>query len=446
MNRRTNPRYLVVAALTRLEEEEDFAAEILDSFLQEAELSELDRGLFTELFYGTVRMKKNLDFVLGLFSRRPLERIETPILNALRIGVYQILYLNRIPISASVNESVKIARFFGHQGTANFVNGILRNVDRRRDKIVYPDIKKDPVGHISAKYSFPEWMVKLWLNWWGKEETIAFCKASNEPPVTALRVNTLRTSVTEVAAHFREQGAVVQPGQFAPDVLEVRPGHMVVNDPWLQAGAYYIQDESSALVGHAVGPNPGELVYDLCSAPGGKTTHLAQLMENQGSILAFDNHPLRLKKVDENAERLGISIIQTQLGDSTEYYPHLPAADRVLVDAPCSGLGTLRHRPDIRWRKKPEEIDKLTSLQRQILRTAAQYVKLGGLLVYSTCTVTKQENQAVVEWFLKEHQCFSANPLPKWFPYNHSDPEYYRQIVPHYHGIDGFFVASMRKD
>jgi 16S rRNA (cytosine967-C5)-methyltransferase len=443
MNRRANPRYLAVVTLNRLEESEDFLKDLVDSQIQRSSLSSLDQGLYTELVFGTVRMRRSLDYALSRFSSRPLEKIQPAVLNVLRIAAYQIFYLDRIPPSAAVNEAVKLARAFGHEGTAKFTNGLLRQLLRGRDLLAYPSLEEDPVEHIGLKYSFPTWIVEQWIKWWGVEETAGLCAAMNEPPRLNIRVNTLKSSPEEVRAHLQSRGISVQSGRYLPEILEVRPAHAVVADDWLEEGRYYIQDESSALAAHALQVEPGQTVYDLCSAPGGKATHLAQLMDNQGQILAFDVSSRRLAVVQENAQRLGISIIRTEVGDATQDLGLSPVP-RVLVDAPCSGLGTMGHRPDIRWRKSAEEIRQLVAIQKQILSRAASYVAPGGLLLYTTCTLTKWENDEVVQWFLAEHPHFSGQPFPEEFPGCPGQP-WERTLFPHRHFVDGFYMALFRK-
>ncbi|MDI9458325.1 MAG: 16S rRNA (cytosine(967)-C(5))-methyltransferase RsmB [Bacillota bacterium] len=444
MDRSANPRYLAVVTLNKLEESEAFLKEIADSELQKGSLKRVDQGLYTELVYGTVRMRRNLDHVLSQFSSRPLAKIEPALLNILRIGVYQLFYLDKIPPSAAVNEAVKLARAFGHEGTAKFANGVLRQVLRGRDAVVYPSLEEEPVEHIGLKYSFPSWIVEQWIKWWGVEETLGLCRSMNEPPELHIRINTLKAAVEEVWTHLESKGITVRPGRYLPEILKVHPASLVVEDPWLQEGHYYIQDESSALAAHALQVGPGHTVYDLCSAPGGKATHAAQLMENQGQILAFDVSPQRLALVDQNARRLGASIIKTQVGDAAEDLG-LPPAERVLVDAPCSGLGTMRHRPDIRWRKSGQEIKELVAIQKHILSRAAQYVAPGGLLLYTTCTLTKWENEGVVQWFLTEHPQFSGHQFPPGFPGQAAEP-WMRTLFPHQHSVDGFFMSVFRKN
>lgn len=440
-----NPRFLAALAVHQFEQSGDFLGEILDSFIQKGNLSPLDRGLFTELVYGTVRMKLNLDHIIQQFSSRKLSQIEPKILQVLRVGVYQLFYLNRIPARAAVHEAVDCARKLGCKSSASFVNGLLRGILRGKDNIRYPDPKSKPAAYLALRYSFPRWMMADWVKRWGFAAAEALCRAFNEPPPTALRVNTRRISVSELAQHFQEQGAVVRPGRYAPDVIWVTPGQLAVNDEFFRQGAYYIQDEGSALIAHAVDPQPGEMIHDLCSAPGGKATHMAQLMNDQGVVWAWDIDQERLAKVEENALRQGLSIIKVRQGNAAQPL-NAPPGDRVLVDAPCSGLGTMSHRPDIRWRRKPEEIQELADLQRKIMTTAAQLVKPGGKLIYSTCTITREEGEEIAKWFFQNHPEFSPAALPEWFPEPADrEPPHMRLFLPHLHGTDGFFVAAFVK-
>lgn len=440
-----DPRHLAVLTLNRLEEQEDFLGEVLAFYLRPSKLSLRDQALYTELVYGTVRLRKNLDYILGLFSSRPLFSLKPALLNNLRLGAYQILYLDRIPKAAAVNEAVKLGKHFGHQGTANFTNAVLRRVAQEGKNISYPSLEEKPLAHLGLKYSFPRWIVAHWLKWFGVQETQRLCAALNQRPQTSLRVNTLKTTPPEVADHFENQGAQVTRGHYAPEILKIKPGSLAVQDSWLQSGHYYIQDESSALAAHALQVKAGHLVYDLCSAPGGKATHLAQLMGNKGRILAVDADQKRLQLVQENAARLGISILELKPGDATSDLG-LEPAPRVLLDAPCTGLGTLGHRPDLRWRKTARDMENLAKIQRKMLAQAAHYVQKGGLLLYSTCTITKRENQEVAEWFLREHPRFSGLSLPAWFPPAHNEPAWSRQFLPHRHDLEGFFVALFQKN
>ena len=437
---KANPRSAAVDALVRIENRV-FINKALDDVLSEYELSDLNRGLATEIVYGTVRMQKTIDYILDMISSIKTCDLNQQVRSILRAGAYQILYLDRVPVSAAVNEAVKLAPA-GKLKIRGYINAVLRNLARKHSSISFPDLESDPVSHIAVKHSHPEWLVARWLARYGPEATIKLCEVNNRTPELHLRVNTLKITCDELKALFAEQRIVVEEGRFAPDVLVANKALNPAGDPYFEDGYYYIQNEGSALVAHAVAPLAGETVYDMCAAPGGKATHLAQLMDNQGLIVAVDLNQERLGLILENAARLGISIIKTAEGDAQTI--ELPNADRVLVDAPCSGLGVLRHRPDARWRKKEQDIQALAKLQRQILANAATMVKPGGTLVYATCTTEPEENQEVIKWFLETHPHFSPSPLPSWFPVCKSVGMV--AILPFIHGIDGFFICKMQNN
>ncbi|NLY11562.1 MAG: 16S rRNA (cytosine(967)-C(5))-methyltransferase RsmB [Firmicutes bacterium] len=437
----TNSREAALQILQELETKGTFLSDALSQISGRANLSEKDQSLLMELTMGTVRMQNALDYYLDKVSKRPMISLLPVVRSILRLGAYQILYLDRIPVSAAVNESVKLAHKFVNRGVAGFINAVLRNLDRRKDSIDFPSWEKDPTTHIVYKHSHPRWLVEKWTEEFGIEETLNLCIANNQPSETTIRVNELKTTKEELRQHFLEKDVEVKDGRYVPDILVLNKGGVALHDPRFSAGHYYFQDESSAFIAHAMDPQPGDLIYDLCSAPGGKSTHMAQLMNNQGKIISIDQNPHRLEHVRENAIRLGITNIEIQVGDAM-HLGEMAQADRVLVDAPCSGLGVIRHKPDVKWRKKPNEISDLVIIQRRILSEAQGLVKAGGTLVYSTCTITREENQDMVSWFLTEFPNFKLVDLPSWFP---QSVDQYLQILPHIHQIDGFFIAKFKR-
>jgi len=437
----SNPRAAAVDALLRIEKGV-MISDALDDVLNAYHLSGLDRGLAVEIVYGTVRMQKAIDYALNTISRIKTDTMEPRIRSILRAGAYQILYLSRVPVSAAVNEAVKLVPARDRRRTGGYVNAVLRNLIRKLESIEFPDLSEDPVRHIAVKYSHPEWVIKRWLSRYGLEHTIRFCQINNTSPELHVRVNTLKVSTEQFQDYLAEQGLRAEKGRFAPDILYVSRPFNPAADPGFDQGWYYIQNESSAMVAHALAPVPGETVYDLCAAPGGKATHLAQLMQNRGRIIAVDQTEERVALIDENAARLGITIIKSLTGDAAAM--KLPAADKVLVDAPCSGLGVLRHRPDARWRRREQDLHSLAELQRRIMANAAAMVKPGGTLVYSTCTTEPEENQEVIHWFLQTHPSFSLAALPAWFP--QSECVGMLAILPFIHGIDGFFICKLQNN
>lgn len=409
-----------------------------------------ERALLTELSYGTLRRLNTIDWVLARFLRKPLSSQNRWIRNILRLAVYQILYLDRIPPAAACNEAVELAKKYAAPHFAGFVNAVLRRVVREKEKISFPDREENPVDHIALKYSHPTWVVELWLKELGVEETIRICEANNQTPATTIRTNFLRTNREELLRRLKEEaGLPALPTRYAPEGISVRGFHNLQGLPAFREGLFFVQDESSMLVTRALNPAPGSFVLDVCGAPGGKATHMAELMGDRGRILVLDIYPHRLALVRENCARLGLKSVDAVLGDAQEVDRQFSlAADFILVDAPCSGLGVLRRKPDSRWRKQPEQIPALVALQRRILRSAAAALRPGGVLVYSTCTVHRAENEAQVRQFLADHPEFVLEDLRPLLPceldVKGTMKEGFVQLLP-YQGLDGFFIARLRR-
>ena len=414
----------------------------LSKRLNESMLSPLDRRLATELVYGTVKACGTLDWILGHYIKKALSQTDPMVLNILRLGVYQLYFLDKIPSSAAVNESVNLAKNFAHQSSTGFINAVLRSVLREPEKVRYPNLVKDPVRHIALREFHPEWLVRRWLDKLGVEETQALCRFNNETPPLTLRTQTLRISREDLMEKMTNSGAEVEPSLLAPEgILCRRMGDEPLR--FLREGLCQAQDESSMLVAHVVAPKPGEFVIDACAAPGGKSTHLATLMQNQGRVLAIDIHPHKMSLIEDNRQRLGLSIIEAKQLDATEMHLfYALQADRVLVDAPCSGLGVLRRRPDARWRKE-DSLKELPELQKKILNSVAQCVKPGGILVYSTCTLEDAENTAIVQQFLWDHPEFCLDPAGSFLPIPRAESMV--TLWPQRDGTDGFFIARMSR-
>lgn len=415
----------------------------VNNFLRRHNLEEQERKFFTELVYGTIKAAGTVDWYLERCLTRPLSKIDRMVLAVLRISAFQILYLERIPNSAACNEAVKLTRLYSHEGSAKFVNGVLRGLLRKLDTLVFPEKKSDLAGYLSLKYSHPRWLVKRWLGQFGEEDTEKLCAFNNTPASVCLRVNTLVTNRAALMQKLQQAGADVRASLWSEDgiICDKLPA---LGDIMAKLhDSFYVQDESSMLVGRVVAPQPGENIIDMCSAPGGKTTHIGQLMRNQGSILAGDIHEHKIKLIGDNAARLGISIITPRLLDATVFVPELEkTADRVLVDAPCSGLGVLRRRAEARWRKKKADLKVFPPLQLQILRNAARYVKQDGLLVYSTCTIEPAENHYLIEQFLE------AEPEWQYAGFLHPlDKTMVKelQLLPQKDGTDGFYICALKR-
>jgi 16S rRNA (cytosine967-C5)-methyltransferase len=450
-NHNVTARELAIRVLGRVEEEAAYANLLMQKSLYE--LSDpRDRQLATYLINGTLKNRLTLDYALRRHLRKPLSELPHEVRWILRTSAFQILYMTKIPAAVAVNEGVELTKKRQGKYTA-LVNGVLRRIMESDWEITWPSRQKEPVRYLSIRYSHPEWMVKRWLKRYGMEETEALCRANNEPAAVWIRTNTLKTTREELKARLESEGAAVTLGERVPESLMIEDFGSLEKLPSFQEGLFTVQDESSQLIAHVLKPQPGERVLDACSAPGGKTTHLAQKMENQGGILAFDIHPHKLELIEDLAKRLGITIIQPRCGDAREL-PDVAdgSCHKVLVDAPCSGLGVIRRRADMRWHKKEEEINELPQLQLAILERAAQAVAPGGSLVYSTCTIEPEENFEVVKAFRAKHPEFISVSLTEELPFVLEDSGDLRQsekgilqILPHKHGMDGFFLAKFRR-
>ncbi len=404
-----------------------------------------DRRFITELVYGTIKAKGTLDWLLSQLSSRPVNKIDAVILNILRMGLYQIFYLDKVPDSAACNESTGLARACSHIGTARFVNGILRSAVRSKDagSIVFPSEAENPVLNLALTEFHPEWLVKRWAGKLGLEDTKALCRYNNLPPQLTMRTNTLKTTRAELLDNLKAAGFEAEASSWCEEGIVCTKTAGLNSFMEQYPDSFYMQDESSMLVGHVVNPQPGATALDLCAAPGGKTTHLAQLMQNRGKIYACDIHSHKIKLIEENAGRLGIDIIEAALQDAAQVKPEWEAmADYVLVDAPCSGLGVLRRRAEARWRKSKKDLKLFAPLQAAILQNAARYVKPGGRLVYSTCTLEEAENNMVTAAFL------AANPDFEYAGFRHpqtGETVNELQLWPQRDNVDGFYICSMRR-
>ncbi|WP_418790484.1 16S rRNA (cytosine(967)-C(5))-methyltransferase RsmB [Phosphitispora sp. TUW77] len=451
--KKKSARSMALEVLYSVDHDGAYSNIALNGILEKYQPEKTDRGFITELVYGTLRRLGTIDWVLGRFLKKPLDTLPVWIKNILRMGVYQILHLEKVPDSAACNESVNLAKNYGHPGTVKLVNGVLRNVVRSKDSLDFPDIVQDPVKGIAVRYSHPEWLVSRWVDEFGAGGAEELCRADNEVPPNAIRTNTLKTTRDELQQLLEKEGVCAVSGKFAPESLIIEGFRSVGSLAAHRSGLFMVQDESSTLVGHALSPKPGSFVIDACSAPGGKSAHLAQLMGNRGQIISVDVHPHKIKLIEENASRLGITIINPLLYDAMDLDRRFAgAADYVLVDAPCSGLGVLRRRPEIRWRKEPRQIAELHALQVKILHSAAACLKPGGILVYSTCTMTHEENIDTVREFLDSSAQFQMESLTGFLPGilknlkgTDTMDRGYVQFFPHIHGIDGFFISRLKK-
>ncbi|MBE0599420.1 MAG: 16S rRNA (cytosine(967)-C(5))-methyltransferase RsmB [Desulfuromonadales bacterium] len=445
-----DPRKIALDVLLRVEAGA-FSDLALDSALAAVpQLEPRDRGLTTELVYGILRQLGRLDFALSRCCRQPLAKLESKVLWLLRLGAYQILCLDRVPDRAAVHTTVELARRENLERATGFLNGILRALGRQRDEIPWPDAATDPAGHLEYALSLPSWLARRWLAELGTEEAIALAGALLSPAPFTLRVNTLKISRPDYLQALQQAGHEGVPTGYAPEgvVLTARGTNPL---PGGAEGWYQVQDEASMLIAHLLGPQAGEEILDACAAPGGKTTHIAALSGNRARLLALDLHPQRVALIAEGARRLGAEQIEQRPWDLTTPPDFLPpeSFDRVLLDAPCSGLGVLRRNPEIRWRRRAADLPQLAELQRTLLGNVAPLVRPGGTLLYSVCTSTPEETTGVVGAFLTAHPEFTLHDLrhsvpASWHPL--FDEHGRLRTFPHRHGgMDAFFAVRLDK-
>lgn len=444
----TNPRSAAFEILLRIDKERSYADILIDRELSSGFLQGPDRGLLTELVYGVLRRQGTLDYIINRFSKQKSERLERSVLVLLRIGLYQIFYLDRVPVSAAVNETVKLAKVLAPRASG-FVNAVLRSADRERDDIAYPDKENDPVGYLSTFYSHPSWLVAGWIGQLGFAEAESLAKAMAEPPPLTIRTNTLKTSREELMERLASEGVQCEATRFSPLGVRIITAGSVARLQSFRDGLFTVQDESSQLAVMFLSPEPGEKVLDACAAPGGKATHMAQLMGNSGEIIACDVIGRKLRLIGENAARLGISCIKTVPLDTARPLNSIKDASfqKILLDAPCSGLGVIRRNPEGKWWKTAADVAELVRGQKTILENLAGNLKRGGILLYATCSTTREENEAVIDDFLSRHADFVLEDLRILFPaYSELFTEQgcFRGW-PHRQGMDGFFAARLKK-
>lgn len=426
-----------------MEVKDAFANQAVQSCCSGLHLSSLDRRFISELVFGTTKMRRRLDYVLGLFLERKIDELTPWIRNILRMGIYQIDFLDKIPHSAAVDESVKLTKTFGHKGTVALVNAVLRSYLRDRTRVEFPAWEENRVENVALFYSFPSWMVEEWLRIFGEEETIKLCETFNRRPRLSCRINSLKIDKANLEEMLEREGVKFKRGKFVDEFYHIESKVGLARFAPLRKGLLYFQDESAGLPVLLLDPQPGELIVDLCAAPGGKSTFIAQRMKDQGQVVAVDISEGKLKTVEENCRRLGIRSVALCCADATDF--SCDPVDRVSVDAPCSALGTLGRNSDARWRKRKEDIFRLRELQVEILLNAAKLLKEGGVLVYSTCTLMPEENEQVIERFLGERADFElADPSP------YVDPRLVAQdgmvhTLPHVHKLDGSFACRLEK-
>ncbi|MEZ0482574.1 16S rRNA (cytosine(967)-C(5))-methyltransferase RsmB [Planococcus sp. SSTMD024] len=435
-----NVRDAALSILYAVENKQAYSNLLLNSTMDSYGISAKNKGLLTEITYGTLQHQMTLDYYLEPYIKG---KLDPWVRTLLRLSLYQIVYLDRIPFHAVINEAVEIAKRRGHGGIASVVNGILRSVQRSGVRS-FNEIA-DPIEKISIETSHPAWMIKRWSEQFGMQKAREMALENNKAPLQTVRVNTVQATPDEVIEMLESEGLSAEPSKIIPECLVVTGGQPVRTQAF-EKGFITIQDESSMLPAYALQVEPGMMVLDMCAAPGGKTTHIAEKLKGHGTVLAMDLHAHKVKLIEETAKRLGHQTIETTVGDGRESSGRFGEEkfDRILVDAPCSGLGVIKRKPDIKYTKTPDDFGRLQTIQLALLDEAAKLLKPGGVLVYSTCTVDTEENRGTAEKFMNTHPQMEQIPaeLPAAFK---SKGQGFVQVFPQDFGSDGFFIASFRK-
>jgi 16S rRNA (cytosine967-C5)-methyltransferase len=437
----SGPRGTAVKILNRVERTDSYLDKVLDAELRSPDLSDPDKGLLSELVHGVLRWQNKLDWILNGFSHGNFAKSEINIKNTLRVALYQVLFLERIPHAAAVNEGVEFIKRIRGEKPAGLVNAVLRNIIRNIDGIRYPDPAEGQAQYIAVFYSHPLWMVRRWVDRFGSEETSALLTANNERPHLSLRVNSLKTDRSSVLKLLQQMQVQASPSRSLDQFVRARGLSRIGQMEAFRNGLFTVQDESAALPCLLLRPLPGDRVLDLCAAPGGKTTNIAEMMRNEGQVVAVDKYEGKLNLIRTSCDRLGLRIVSFMAADATTM--KVEPADKVLLDAPCSGLGVLSKKPDIKWKRDIADIQKLTAIQTEIIENAAGMVKPGGVLVYSTCTIEPEENQDIIKSFLAKHPEFVLENASRFVPLDFVTPEGFVVTLPHKHDMDGSFAARL---
>jgi 16S rRNA (cytosine967-C5)-methyltransferase len=441
-----NVRELALEALLTVEKKQAYSNLLLNNYLDSGKLTKKDAGLFTEIVYGTIQRTITLDYYLTPYIQKQ-KKLQDWVKVLLKLTLYQMIYLDKVPARAAIYEAVEIAKKRGHKGVASVVNGVLRSI--QREGLPNLETMENDVERITIATSHPKWLVEKWVEQYGVEAAERMCEMNLVPPNQTARVNTAKAGVDEVIEMLTNQGFDVEKGEVAQESIISQKGNLAYSNAF-KNGYITIQDESSMLVARALGVESGDLVYDCCAAPGGKTTHIAELLKGKGTVISTDLHEHKVKLINEQAARLGLTNVETQALDSRKAQGIFKEEqfDKVLVDAPCSGFGVIRRKPDLKYTKTVKDIAQLASIQLAILDEVAPLVKKGGTLVYSTCTIDKEENTEVVNAFLQNNKDFKIDISIKDLLPQKLDryiSEGMLQLLPHYFGTDGFFIVRLKR-
>lgn len=442
------PRLVALRVLERVDRTGAYADLALHAAFDRNSLQSRDRAFATELAYGTLRWRGRLDYLLSQVLDRGFDKLEPPVASLLRLGAYQLAFVDGVPAAVAVAESVRLAQAVGLDRASGLVNAVLRRLSERIDTLELPSLESEPLAHLTHTLSIPAWLAKRWLAEFGPDEAAALALASNQVPPRTVRANRCHVHRDALLDELQTRFPDAHPCLYATDGIVLGRKGDPARDPAFLAGYFTIQDEASQVVVELLDPQHGDRVLDACAAPGAKATAIAERVGGAGHVHATDRHERRLGLLGRDARRLGLSNLTTRVADLTQ--PRSLEAgehyDRVLVDAPCSGLGTLRRNPDARWRVQPESIDRLADVQRSILANAAERLRVGGTLVYSTCTLAREENQLVIEAFLESHRDFHVvDRVPDNLGALRGE-DGALHLFPHRHDSDGFFAVRMQRE
>lgn len=434
-------RQVVLDGLNDVTKDGAYSGIVLDRMVKQGGFDRRDVGFATRLFYGVLERSVTLDYAIRSYTGKPIEKLDVPVLNILRMGLYQLKYMDAVPDSAAVNESVNLTAYAKKASAKGMVNAILRRFIREEKKLPMPDAKKDPLGALAVETACPKWILSLWKKQYGLQKAKETAAAMLSAPPVTIRVNPLITEPAALSEQLTAEGFAVKPVNGLPMALDIVDTAKSLDTlSAYKTGAFYVQDAASQWCVKTLNAKKGERILDLCAAPGGKSIGAAMDMENVGEIAAFDLFAHKVKLIEDNAKRLGLSCIHAAIGDAAIYREGLGEFDKVLCDVPCSGLGVMRRKPEIRTKSK-ESVEKLPELQLKILTQAAKYVKNGGTLLYSTCTINQQENKAVVEKFLSTHPEFIAvqTDVPG------VKDAVGATLFPQDNNTDGFYIAKLMR-
>ncbi|MCP2240346.1 16S rRNA (cytosine(967)-C(5))-methyltransferase RsmB [Thermoanaerobacterium thermosaccharolyticum] len=423
---------------------------VLNKYLNNNEIEDVDKSFIKEIVFGTIERKYTLDRIIDHYSTKGIKKIDDKVLIILEMGLFQLMYMDKVPDYAAINESVNLAKKYIGKYASKFVNAVLRSYLRNTKQIKFSQPDENLIEYLSFKYSFPEWIVKRLLNNYDRDATESILESLNGRPEISIRINTLKIDGKNFEKKLKDRGLNYKKGLYNDDAYYIGLKN-ITNDEMYNEGLILVQDEGAMIISKVLSPKPDDMVMDVCSAPGGKTTHLSQLMNNKGKIVAFDIYEHKIDLIKRNCRRLGIDNVDALAFDSTNVNSeYIDKADKVLVDVPCSGIGIIRKKPDIKLKNyTKKDFEELNNIQYRILSSSSKYVKRGGYILYSTCTIGREENINIVDKFLNENKEFKIADIRPFLPQNlvhFVDDKGCIQLLPNINNTDGFFICKMQRN